>query len=227
MSILVYYILGGAAFLFSLAVRGWLGRVYARWGQVANRSGLTGAQVARRILDANGLEAVRLEAARGKLTDHYDPRTKIVRLSDWNYAQPSVAGLAVAAHEVGHAIQDARGFGPLRFRSAILPIASLGTRFGPLAAVFGVMMGIPVLLQTGILLFAGAVLFQLVTLPVEFDASRRAMDEMERLGLADPAEQEGARKVLTAAAMTYVAAAATALGAFFYVFALSRRGRRT
>jgi len=225
MNITTYYILGGVAFLFSLAVRSWLGSVYKRWGRAANAGGITGGQAARAILDANGLESVRLEAVKGKLTDHYDPRGKIVRLSEWNFTQPSVAGLAVAAHEVGHAIQDATGFTPLRFRSAILPIASLGTRFGPMAAIFGLMMGAPILLKAGIVLFAGAVLFQLVTLPVEFNASKRAMAEIERLGLATETDRGGARQVLRAAAMTYVAAAATALGSFLYVYALSRRKR--
>ncbi len=223
MNITTYYIIGGVAFLFSLGVRSWLGTVYRRWGRVANQRGLPGGAVARVILDANGLVNVPVEGVRGRLTDHYDPRTKIVRLSESNYGQPSVAGLAVAAHEVGHAIQDFRNFGPLRFRSAILPLASLGGRFGPMAALFGLFMGSPILLQAGIVLFAGAVAFQLITLPVEFDASRRALSEIERLGLASEGEREGAKRVLTAAAMTYVAAVATSLGSLLYLFALSRR----
>jgi uncharacterized protein len=217
-----YYIIGIAAFVASLALQGWLRSTYNKWTRVQNTAGLTGADVAKAILQANGISNVRVEPVRGMLTDHYDPRSRTVRLSEGNYGYANVAGMAVAAHEVGHAIQHAKAFGPLQFRHALLPVANIGSQFGPLAAIFGLMMGSAGLLQIGILLFAAAVLFQVITLPVEFDASRRALSELNKLGLATNQDSSGARSVLTAAAMTYVAAAATSIAYLLYYISASR-----
>ncbi len=217
-----YYLIGIVAFLVSMAIQAWLKGTYSKWMKVQNTSGLTGAQVARAILNENGLTDVAIEPVRGMLTDHYDPRTRTVRLSEGNFAQANVAGMAVAAHEVGHAIQHAKAYGPLQIRHAILPVANIGSQFGPMAAIFGLMLGFGGLFQIGIILFSAAVLFQVITLPVEFDASRRALVQLEKLGLATSTDSSGAKSVLTAAAMTYVAAAATSIATLAY-FLLARR----
>ncbi len=222
MGIYGYYIIGIVAFVASMAIQGWLKGTYNKWMKVRNTSGLTGAETARAILNENGLHDVKVEAVKGMLSDHYDPRTKTVRLSEGNYGYANVSGMAVAAHEVGHAIQHAKAYAPLRIRTAILPVANIGSQFGPMLAIFGIMLGFTGLLQIGVFLFAGAVLFQLVTLPVEFDASRRALVQLNKLGLATSADTGGARKVLTAAAMTYVAAAATSIAYLLYFIGLSR-----
>jgi hypothetical protein len=214
----MFTFIGLAALAISSLIQGWLRNIYSKWMRAANSSGLTGAQVARAILDANGLRNVRVEATRGILSDHYDPRITTVRLSEGNFGYANIAGMAVAAHEVGHAIQHAKAYGPLAFRTLLLPVANIGSRFGPLIAIFGLAMGgtQSPLLPVGLMLFAVAVLFQIVTLPVEFDASRRALIELERLGLATSTDVSASRQVLNAAALTYVAAAATSAAYLFY-----------
>jgi uncharacterized protein len=212
------------AMVGSLAVQGYLRSTYGTWSKRANTAGMTGHEAAVAILRANGLaEAVRVEMVKGELTDHYDPTKKVVRLSEANYRQASVAGLAVAAHEVGHALQHAQGYSPLVVRNALLPAASIGSQWGPMLAIFGLMLGAGGMLQLGIWLFAAAVLFQLVTLPIEFDASRRANSQLAALGLVTDRDAGGARSVLNAAALTYVAAAATALMYLVYFILQSRR----
>ncbi len=208
----------------TLLVQFWLRRTYSRWSKVENTSGLTGAQTARAILDANGLGSVRVEAVPGQLSDHYDPRTRTVRLSEDNFNRPSVAGSAVAAHEVGHAIQHAKAYAPLQWRSALVPVAGIGSNFGPIIVVVGAMLGQFGLVQVGIALFAAAVIFQLVTLPVEFDASRRALSQMQTLGLATTSDVGGSRSVLNAAAMTYVAAAAASVAYLLYYLTMFMGG---
>ena len=222
MGIYGYYFIGIIAFVASMAIQSWLKGTYNKWMKVRNTSGLTGAETARAILEANGIHDVKVEAVKGMLSDHYDPRTKTVRLSEGNYGHANVSGMAVAAHEVGHAIQHAKAYAPLKIRTAILPVANIGSQFGPMLAIFGVILGATGLLQIGVALFAAAVLFQLVTLPVEFDASRRALVQLNKLELATSADSGGARKVLTAAAMTYVAAAATSIAYLLYFIGLSR-----
>ena len=217
-----YFLIGIIAFAGSLLIQGWLRNTYNTWMQRANTAGLSGREVAVAILTANNVSGVTVEPVKGMLTDHYDPRSKTVRLSEGNYARSSVAGMAVAAHEVGHALQHASGYTPLQWRSSLLPVASIGSRWGPMLAVFGLFLGIGGLAQIGIILFAGAVLFQLVTLPIEFDASRRALAQLERLGIVTAEDSGGARSVLTAAAMTYVAAAATAIMYLVYFLIASR-----
>jgi uncharacterized protein len=205
-----------ATLVLTLGVQMYLRSTYGRWERVANASGLTGADTARAILRANGLHDVKVEPVPGQLTDHYDPRSKTVRLSEAHFRVPSVAGSAVAAHEVGHAIQHAKAYGPLQIRTALVPVASIGSNLGPWIVIGGFMLGATGLVQVGIALFAAAVLFQLVTLPVEFDASRRAVVEMDRLGLATSADVGGSRQVLNAAALTYVAAAAASVAYLLY-----------
>lgn len=185
---------------------------YHRYSQVRSAVGLSGGQVARRILALNGLNEVEVEAVAGELSDHYDPRTRTVRLSEGNFSSASLASLAVAAHEVGHAIQHAHGFAALKLRHALLVPANLGTTLAfPLFFVGFIFTSMKFLMDVGIYLFLGALAFQVVTLPVEFDASRRAMQMLKGTGLLGSHEVEGARKVLTAAAWTYVAATAMAL----------------
>jgi Zn-dependent membrane protease YugP len=228
---ITYYLIGGVAFVVTMLIQSWLKSTYSKWTRVGNAAGLTGAQTARAILNANGLPEVKVEAVKGQLTDHYDPRSRTVRLSEGNYGHANVAGLAVAAHEVGHAIQHAQAYAPLRFRAALVPVANIGSQFGPMLAIFGIFLGAGaeaggaggLLLQLGIFLFAGAVLFHLVTLPVEFDASRRALAQLQTMGLVTRQDAGGAKAVLTAAAMTYVAAAATAIAYLIYFILASRR----
>ncbi|EIT86608.1 hypothetical protein A374_03519 [Fictibacillus macauensis ZFHKF-1] len=187
-------------------------RTYSKYSEVANSTGKTGAEVAREILDRNGLYDVAIEPVEGHLSDHYDPRDKVVRLSEDNYYGHSIAGSAVAAHEVGHAIQDAQNYSPLRIRHALVPVANIGSNFSYLLILAGMLLASAKLLLVGIIFMGAAVLFQLVTLPVEFNASSRAMKQMVGNGLIGSGEEEGrARKVLNAAALTYVAAALVAV----------------
>ena len=185
---------------------------FSQYSRVRSMSGMTGAQAARRILDKNGLYDVKVEHIRGNLTDHYDPRTKVLRLSDATYASSSVAAVGVAAHECGHAVQDSESYEPLKIRSRLAPAANFGSRFGLPIFIAGLVLGAnEILMQIGIWVFLLAVLFTLITLPVEFDASRRALLMLTDYGILGDAEAEGSRKVLKAAAMTYVAAAAASI----------------
>lgn len=220
-----FWFIGILAFVASMLIQNWLRSTYQTWMKVSNTAGLTGAETARAILDANGLTDVKVQSVKGMLSDHYDPRDKTVSLSESNYGRASVAGMAVAAHEVGHAIQHAKAFVPLKLRTAILPVANIGSQFGPILVILGIFLGSfgHTLIEVGIILFAAAVLFQVVTLPVEFDASRRALVQLNKLGLATPQDRGGARKVLTAAAMTYVAAAAAAIAYLLYFILGTRR----
>ena len=193
---------------------------FSRFKQVRIRRGLTAADVARRILDANGLNYVQIQRVSGELTDHYDPRAQVVRLSDSVYDSTSVAAIGVAAHEVGHACQHAEDYVPLRIRSAIIPMTRIGSMLampvfilGLLFAqlsLYGNMVG-DVFMMLGILLFSLSTLFQLVTLPTEFNASARALKTLESYGILDGDELVGARSTLRAAALTYVAALASSL----------------
>ncbi|HWO78476.1 MAG TPA: zinc metallopeptidase [Bacillus sp. (in: firmicutes)] len=184
---------------------------YKKYSKVASSSYLTGSEVARRILDDNGLYHVDVQETRGFLSDHYDPRSKTVRLSSKNYHGHSVAAAAIAAHECGHAIQDQEGYAFLRFRHALVPVASIGSNFSWILILAGMLMGMADLLLLGIIFMAAAVVFQVITLPVEFNASNRAMDQVVQLGMIRNNEERATRKVLNAAALTYVAAAAVAV----------------
>lgn len=194
---------------------------YNKYSKVPTSSQLTGVEVARKILDDNGLFDVQIELTKGQLSDHYDPRSKVVRLSEDIYHGRTMAAAAVAAHEVGHAIQDAEGYAPLRFRSALVPVANLGSRMSFILIIAGLIMGLANLILFGIIFMAAAVLFQLVTLPVEFNASNRAMDQLVVSGIILNNEERDTKKVLNAAALTYVAAALVAvmeLMRFIFIF---------
>lgn len=185
---------------------------YKKYAQVRSASGLTGAEAARRILNGAGIYDVRIEHISGNLTDHYDPRDKVLRLSDTVYGSPSVAAVGVAAHECGHAIQHDQGYAPLRIRSAIVPVANIGTKAALPIILLGLFLGSSyTLIQVGLLCFACGTLFQLVTLPVEFNASARAVDILGNTHMLSDAELCSTKKVLSAAAMTYVAAAAASI----------------
>ncbi len=204
--------------LIPLLAQGKVKRAYNKYSQIRNTAGMTGAEVARKILQDNGIYDVQVEETKGKLSDHYDPKAKVVRLSSDNYHKPSVAGAAIAAHEVGHAIQDAEDYSFLRLRSALVPVASIGSNLGQWLIIAGIFFSVggaagggnPVLLM-GIIFFSAAVLFQVVTLPVEFNASSRAMEQMVSTGIIQNNEERETKKVLDAAALTYVAAALVAV----------------
>ncbi len=223
MSTMTVYVIAGAAFLGSWLVKRWLAGTYARWSRVPHTHGITGAQAAAAILQKNGVTNVRIEPVRGRLTDHYDPHKDILRLSDTNYGEASVAAVAVSAHEAGHAMQDASNDLRLRLRRYLVPLAAFGSRIGPAIVMAGLFTGSGTILRVGAFLLAGMVLFQLATLPVEFNASRRALRNLRELGFTDPEQEEGTRMVLRAAAFTYVAAAATSIAYFATLFAGSRR----
>ena len=185
---------------------------YTKYSKIRSTSGMTGAQAARLILDQNGLQNVKVVEAKGFLSDHYNPATKVVALSTHNYHEASVAGTAVAAHEVGHAIQDNEAYSFLRLRHRLVPVASLTSNASWVFIMIGLIFSsMNSLLGIGIALLAVGVVFQLVTLPVEFNASSRAMDQIVTLGIIRNEEEAHAKKVLSAAAMTYVAAAAVAV----------------
>ena len=184
---------------------------YNKYSKVASSTRMTGAEVARRILDDNGLYNVHVEETRGYLSDHYDPRSKVVRLSSANYHGHSLAATAVAAHEVGHAIQDQQDYAFLRLRHSLVPVANFGSNISWVFILIGMLASIPSFMLLGIVFMLGAVLFQLVTLPVEFNASNRAMDQVISLGIITNQEVRETKSVLNAAALTYVAAAAVAV----------------
>ena len=206
------YILLLPAILLALYAQTKVNSAYAKYSKKSNRRGLTGAEVARRILDRNGLSDVRIERISGNLTDHYDPRSNVVRLSDSVHDSASIAAVGVAAHEVGHAVQHNTGYIPIRLRNTVLPAAQIGSTIAlPLVIIGIIFSAFQVLVPIGIVLYAAVVLFQLVTLPVELNASRRALSTVYEIGFLDAEETEGAKKVLSAAALTYIAAAASAV----------------
>jgi len=209
----VFYVVMGLTYLFALFVKNRLNSTYSKYSGVPNRAGFSGGQVARDILDSNGLRDVNLELARGTLTDHYDPRMRVIRLSLANARGASVAAMAVSAHEAGHALQDADDYAPLEIRTAILPLVQAGARLGIPLAIFGSMSGSQPVFFLGTLAYLGSIVFQIITLPVEFDASRRALAQLKKLGITrNEDEEREARETLRAAAMTYVASAASAAG---------------
>ena len=212
----VTYLLVILGAVLSMIASAQVNSTFKRYSRVRSSCGMTGAEAAERILYRNGLTNVRIEHISGNLTDHYDPSSKVLRLSDATYNATSVAAVGVAAHECGHA--------PLKFRSALVPAANFGSKFGLPIFVLGLFLGSnELLMQIGIWVFLAAVLFQIVTLPVEFDASHRAMGFLTEYGILSENEADGSRRVLRAAAMTYVAAAAAALLNLLRLVMLSRR----
>lgn len=201
---------------------------FSKYSRVRSRSGLTGREAAEMVLQSMGIYDVRVERVSGNLTDHYDPRSKVLRLSDSTYNSPSVAAIGVAAHECGHAMQHARGYAPLSLRSALVPIANFGSTIAwPLILLGFLFTGetSAMFLKIGVLAFSLAVLFQLVTLPVEFNASRRAMQVLGSNGMLYQDELSATKKVLTAAALTYVASAASAILQLLRIILLTGRRR--
>jgi len=198
---------------------------FARYSRVAARSGVTGAQAAQMLLEASGIgRSVRIEPTRGFLSDHYDPTSRTLRLSPAVYQSPSLAAVGVACHEAGHAIQHAEKYAPLGLRTALVPVAQIGSNLSYPILLVGMFMGWhPVLINLGCILLGAAVLFTLVTLPVEWDASARAKKLMVRAGIVTPAEMGGAAKVLNAAFLTYVASTVTAILQLLYFLSRARR----
>ncbi|MGI5851317.1 MAG: zinc metallopeptidase [Clostridiales bacterium] len=199
---------------------------FNRYIRIANYGGYTGAEVARRILDAMGLGDIPVDRVGGYLSDHYDPRKKVLRLSDEVYNGRSIASIGVAAHEAGHAIQHAKGYVPLSIRNAIVPIANFGSQAAFLFIFLGLIMGAMAMLDIGIYLFLAVVAFQLITLPVEFNASSRAVELLSIQGFVTRDEEKSVKRVLNAAALTYVAAAASAVAQLLRLLLLRDRRRR-
>ena len=198
---------------------------YNKYAKVQAMTGLTAARMARQLLDMNGLTEIAIQPVRGKLTDNYDPRHKVLNLSEATYNSASVAALGVAAHECGHAFQDAESYAPLRIRNSLVPIASLGSSAAWIIFIVGLLMSAPMLLRVGIICFVAVVAFQLITLPVEFNASNRALASLEGGGFLTSEELGQTNKVLRAAALTYVAAALMAILQLLRMLALSGRRR--
>ena len=223
-----YFIFALPALLLAFYAQWRVRSAYRKYSQVTNGARLTGAQAAQRILRQAGL-GVNIEAVPGELTDHYDPRSKVLRLSQGVATRPSVASLAIVAHEIGHAQQDAQAYLPLRLRSGLVPVVNFTSWLGPILFLVGMLLNSYDLAWLGVLTFAGAVVFALVTLPVEIDASKRGLRLLDQTGiLVNDAERQGARRVLTAAALTYVAALAQAISTLlYYVSFLGGRRRRT
>lgn len=209
--------------LFGLWAQFKVKSTFKRYSQVATTSGMTGAQAAEAVLRNSGVTGVGIRPVAGQLSDHYDPRSKTLNLSEDVGQAATVAALGVAAHEAGHAVQDARGYKPMQLRSTLVPAASIGSQLWFFPAFLGLILGSTGLVNVGLVLFLAVVLFQLVTLPVEFDASHRAIVALEGGGLLGAEELSGARKVLQAAALTYIAALAASIGQLIYFFIASRR----
>ena len=215
-----YLVLILPAMLLGLWAQARVDSTFNRYSHVRCRQGYTGSQIARRILDANGLTDVRIEGIRGNLTDHYDPTARVVRLSDSVYDSPSIAAIGVAAHEVGHAIQHANSYAPLTIRNAIIPVTNIGSKLSIPLILLGVVMSFQPLVTVGIVAFSLMAVFQLITLPVEFNASSRALATLNGEHYLDEEEVYGARKVLSAAALTYVAALVMSLAQLMRLIAL-------
>ncbi|MEG0692730.1 MAG: zinc metallopeptidase [Oscillospiraceae bacterium] len=198
---------------------------FNKYNQFKTARGYTAAMIARQILDRNGLQNVAIEHVAGNLSDHYDPRTNVIRLSDTVYNSTSVGAIGVAAHEVGHAVQYATHYAPIKIRAALIPITNIGSSIALPLAIIGIFMGSELLSGIGIILFSAVVLFQLVTLPVEFNASSRAIKTLDEDMLLDSEELKGAKKVLSAAALTYVAALIVAIANLLRLILLRNRNR--
>lgn len=198
---------------------------FKKYSKIMSQRGYRGCDLARYILDANGLQHVQVESVSGNLTDHYDPTAQCVRLSQSTYNSTSIAALGVVAHECGHAVQHDEGYAPIKIRNAILPVANIGSNASWLILIIGIFLGFFELCYIGIILFSAVVAFQFITLPVEFNASDRALKTLESFGILTDDELSGSKKVLTAAAMTYVAALLVSLMNLLRMVALANRRR--
>jgi len=216
-----YLLFMAPAFLLMLITSWYVQSAYRTWSKVPDRSGMTGYQAAQRLIAAGGLSGVQIEGVRGNLTDNYDPRTKVLHLSQGVAQNPSVASVAIAAHELGHAQQDAEGYFPLRFRAALVPMVSIGSYLGWILILIGLLLGFTNLAWLGVAVFAGGAVFALATLPVELNASARARQLLADTGIiSGPDETRGVSRVLNAAALTYVAALLSAVMQLLYFVSL-------
>lgn len=220
------YMLVIFAFVLTLIASGGVKRTFSKYNRVRNARGMTGADAARMILNRNGLSNVAIERVSGALTDHFDPRTNVLRLSDSTYASDSVAAVGVAAHEAGHAIQHADGYTPIRVRNAIVPVVNISSNLALPLFFVGVILGNSLFANIGIVLFSAALIFQLITLPVEFNASRRAISILGESNMLYEDELKQTKKVLSAAAMTYVAGVAASLLQLLRLVLIANRHRR-
>lgn len=220
---LVWLVCMGVPLLMGLWAQSKVKRTFAKWSAVPVHNGMTGAQAAAEVVRASGLPDVEIRAVEGRLSDHYDPRNRTLNLSADVGQAATVAALGVAAHEAGHAIQDGRGYWPMRVRQTVVPVASIGSSLAFPLIFLGFILGSLGLVNVGLALFTAIVLFQLITLPVEFDASRRALVALNSGGLLTQQELGGARQVLNAAAWTYVAAFVASVAQLLYFFLASRR----
>ncbi|MBR0443403.1 MAG: zinc metallopeptidase [Clostridia bacterium] len=214
------------ALIFTVWAQMLVQSAYNKYSRVRNSHGMTGADAARRILDANGLYDVKIEQIPGEMTDHYDPRDRVIRLSAGTHSVATVAAVGIAAHEAGHAVQHATSYGALRLRNAVLPVCRIGSAAAMPLFLIGLFLAADALMMVGILAYSVVTLFQLITLPVEFNASRRAMAALETSGFLPAEETDGSRRVLRAAAMTYVAALATSLLTLLRLLVLASGRRR-
>ena len=219
----VYFVL--PALLLAMWAQARVTSTFNRYSKITTQRNLTGRDAARKILDANGLHSVKIEWIPGNLTDHYDPKAKVIRLSDSVYDRNSIGAVGVAAHEAGHAVQHSEGYMPIKLRNSVIPVANIGSYLAFPLAILGILVSNDLLINTGIILFSAIVLFQLVTLPVEFNASNRAVTILARDVMLNRQEVHGVKKVLSAAAMTYVAAAATAVMNLVRLLVLVNRNR--
>ena len=221
-----YWIILVPAMLIALLAQINVSSTFNRYSRIASRRGLTGAQAAEEVLKAHGVYGVRITRVSGKLTDHYDPRTNTIRLSDAVYGSTSIASVGVAAHEAGHAVQYAQEYGPIKLRGAIIPVCNFSSQISILLIILGFVLYSRPLFAVGVVLFAVAAFFQVVTLPVEFNASRRAIQSLRDTHMLDDQELRGAKKVLGAAAMTYVAALLVSIAQLLrYILAFNSRRR--
>ena len=211
------------AIIFAFLAQAKVSSAYGKYARVGNRKGITGAEAARTILNGNGLTDVPIEVTAGKMSDHYDPRSRTMRLSQEVYSGSSIASVSIAAHEAGHAIQHAQGYTPIRIRNAIAPVVSIASNLAWPLLIAGIILSITGLVDLGIILFSSAVFFQVITLPVEFNASSTAIAQLEGLAIIMPEETSGAKKMLSAAAMTYVAALAMSLANLLRLILLRNR----
>jgi Zn-dependent membrane protease YugP len=221
-----YYLFALPALILGLYAQYRIRTAYQKYSRVANSRQVSGYEAAQRLLSISGMGDIQVRETGGTLSDHYDPRNKVLALSSGVAQSPSVAALGIVAHEVGHAVQDAQDYGPMKLRSGLVPIVQIGSWLGPLLFLGGMFLPIPNLSLIGLLLFSGTLVFSLVTLPVELNASRRAVEMLQQSSLIHAGEEQGVRAVLSAAALTYVAAAAQSLSTIlYYLFLLGGRRR--
>lgn len=213
-----YFLLCVPAFIFALIAQSGVKRAYAKYSKMGNPRGITGAEAARRVLEFYGINNVAIEMVSGQLSDHFDPKSNVIRLSQGVYGSSSIAAVGVACHEAGHAAQYAQGYFPIKLRAAIISLTNFGSSAGILLTILGLVLSFEPLISIGLLLYFFIVIFQFVTLPVEFNASRRAVKVASETGMVDADDLPKVKKMLSAAAMTYVAALAVALAQFLRLF---------